>query len=35
MTEVADDLTDLLLDEGLSREILSGKRKKNLKTSLN
>jgi len=31
LNEVTDDRTDLVLDEGLRREVLSGKRKRNLK----
>ena len=31
LNEVADDPTDLVLDEGLRQEVLSGKRKRNLK----
>ncbi len=31
LNEVTDDPTDLVLDEGLRREVLSGKRKRNLK----
>jgi len=31
LKEIADDPTDLILDENLRQEILSGKRKRNLK----
>ena len=31
LNEVTDDSADLVLDKGLSQEILSGKRKRNLK----
>jgi predicted DNA binding CopG/RHH family protein len=31
LDEITDDPTDLVLDEGLREEILSGKRKRNLK----
>jgi predicted DNA binding CopG/RHH family protein len=31
LDEITDDPTDLVLDEGLRQEILSGKRKRNLK----